>query len=109
MTLNTYLAWLWIVAAVALIVWTVASFATYIASHKDHTRIRLLFTLVLATTALVIADIARFRWRVTVFGIPPNANSHGVAIYRTTWTMLLWICTAVLYGPRFWAWVRGRR
>lgn len=108
MSVHGYLGWLWIVAALALVVWSGASLITYLGSTADRTRVRLLTTLVLITMALVIADIARFRWQVTVLGIPPNSDAIGVAVYRTLWAVLLWVTTYHLYWRRFRGWC-GRR
>lgn len=109
MSLQHYLGWVWIAAVIGFGIWAVASAITYFSNRIDRTRVRLLITAVIATTALIFLDIARLRFKWAVFGIAPDSNAPGIAVYRTAWVVLLYVTTWVLYSGRFRSWVGRRR
>lgn len=108
MSTHDELGVLWIVAALALGIWAFASAVTYLTSREDRTHIRLLVTVCLVLTAVVIGDVARLRWRWEPFGLPADADAWWLAVYRSLWAGVLIWTTKVLYWARFRAWVAGR-
>lgn len=109
MNTHDYLGVLWVFASVGLAVWGLASAVTLWTSHADRTRARMLITLTLVSTAFVIGDIARLRWRWEPFGIRADSDAAWLAIFRSGWVLVLWLTTYVLYWPRFRSWLGRMR